>query len=232
MNEEQHQQPPMSFKEKLDRAKTIMILPSLSVIVFLRYRIGYRILDSGWYLGVALVVFLIGAGTYDARSPFPAAMQWYSGAIVVLGATHRVIAWFQLRKGTQPHSYSTGISRLGFSFLPKWLRSPGLANAIYDPLVTAIVGFIVHQNISPAFGDWLFVAAVSTLFLEIFISVKSADRDMDIADGLIVAGVQAQTVKQWDGGGIESTNDGHGAISTGLGRDLTQQLKMQRRKNA
>ena len=212
----------------MDLAKMVMVLPSLSVIVFLRTRIGYRLLDSGWYLGVALVVFLIGTFNIDPSSPFPHAMEWYAGAIAVMGATHRMIAWSQLRRGTQPHSYSSGVSWLGLRLLPKFLRQGGTPNWLLDPLATAITGLIVSEKLSPAFGGWLLVAAVSTLFLEIILSVKSADRDMDVADGLIMAEVQSDSAKRFGGGAGSEESDGGAVISTGLGADLRQRIKTRR----
>lgn len=227
--QDQPQQSGMTLQQKMEIAKTIMLLPSLSVIVFLRRRIGYRLLDSGWYLGVALIVYLIAFFSYDPRSRYPNAMHWYAGGIVVMGAIHRAIAWMQLRRGTQPHSYATGISWLGFGFLPSWMRSPGMANCLYDPLLTAVIGVVIYKTFSHAFGYWLLTAAASILFLEILLGKKAADREMDIADGLIAAETQAQAVGRFETTSRQRDGDDGGVVATGLGDDVASKVHLRQR---
>lgn len=223
------QQSQMTWKQKMDLTKAIFCLPSLSVIVFLRSRIGYRLLDAGWYVAVAFLVYLIGVFNYDERQPHPYVMQWYAVAIVVMGAFHRAVAWVQLRRGTQPHSYSTGLSWLGYRILPKWLRKGGAPNWLFDPALTFTAALIIHEQFSHALGVWLLIAGGSTLFLEMVLSANAAQRDMDVADGLIMAGEQSQTVKRWKGSEA-STSDQSRPISTGIGDDLAAKIRARRGK--
>jgi hypothetical protein len=217
----------MPYRQKVELLKAIAALPSLSVIVFLRKRIGFRLLDSGWYLAVAFVVYLIAIFNYDPSYPYPHAMEWYALGIVLFGAFHRGQAWFQFKKGTPPHSYSSGISIFLNRRTPQFIRRNRLANVVFDPLVTILTGAAVRIALSPIFGNWLMFAGVSLFLYELFIHANSINRDMDIADGLIAADIQSDSAKRFKGttSAGSSENDGGAAIPTGLGSDIQARIK-------
>lgn len=210
----------LSLHQKTDLARAIIVLPSLSVIVFLRRRIGFRLLDSGWYVAVAIVVFLISQFTFDASRKFPHAMDWYALAILLFGAFHRAVAWFQFRKGTQPHSYSSGISIMQTRGTRPFVVRHNLINRIFDPLFAAAIGITIREAISAPFGNWLICAAVSLFCYELFIQSNTANRELDTADGLMEVSIQSKSVERFKGTANAATSRADTGIPTGLGADI------------
>lgn len=219
----QQQQQQMTYQNKKEVAIGLLALPALSVIVFLRRRIGFRLLDSGWYLLVAVAVYFIALFNYDPRRPFPHLMEWYALSIALMGALHRMVAWLQLRRGNQPHSYSPGVSLFFTKRTPRFMRA--IAHVVVEPLVVLLVGFLVRDSFSIPMGNWLIFAAASLMFYEIFLTLSHADREMDIADGLLAAHGQGEAVQKFGGVAGSAASSGKSEpISTGLGKDIRRNI--------
>lgn len=214
----------MTYREKVNLFKNITAIVSLSVVVFIRRRIGFRLLDSGWYVLAAIAVGLIALFTYDPGSRFPRVMFWYALGILVFGAVHRAIAWFQFRRGTQPHSYSTGISIFELLPIPRFLRGGRAMNAVFDPFAIGITGIVVRERVFEPLGNWLMFSAICLFLSEIFMQAHAVNRDMDVADGLVTAGVQAEAAKRFEGVKDDSGADSGVPVPTGLGRDIRRKL--------
>lgn len=217
----------MTYKQKVELVQALASLPALSVIVFIRRRIGFRLLDSGWYVIVAIIVYLIAWFNLNPQARYPYAMEWYALGIVVFGAFHRAVAWFQFQKGNQPHSYSSGISIFETSRTPRFFRRYRLANRLVDPFVAAVVGLLVKVDVSDVFGTWLLFSGASLFLWELFIQGRAVGRDLDTADGLMEAGMQSDTVKHFErkGKAADVGSDGGPVISTGLSSDIAGRVR-------
>lgn len=224
--------PSMTLKQKLDLSLSIASILSLSVIVFIRRRIGFRTLDSGWYLAVALLVYILAVFNPEPDSPFPDLMAWYALAIVVLGAFHRLLAWIQIQRGTPSHSYSSGISIFELRWFPRFVRVWRLTNRFVDPAFTLMVGWYIRHDLSVALGNWLIFTSVCLAFYELFVQRSITNLVLDLSDGLTVAESQGATVKrlrQAQASPSAVHSDGE-AISTGLGKDIAGKVKERRKE--
>jgi hypothetical protein len=223
----------MTFAQKRTLVVTIMMFPALTVMVFLRHKIGYRRLKP-WqlFLMALLLVFLPTLGSVTrSLSPFGPAQpaSSYSTPVIIfvlamlaLGLVQRHMRWTDIRNGVVWHTYSPGVSYL--SVLPlrdDWVRR------FVDPLACAVVGFIVWFTISTTLGWWLVFSALALYIVEQYAYEQQLEHDLDILDGLFASQIQSETMEHFSGGQQPEKLrplDQTGGIPTGIASDIVQQI--------
>src|SRR5450755_2873912 len=142
----QGQQEAITFEQKVNILQNITLFPALTVMVFLRRKVGYRFLDM---LKIqAMVVLLLAYGAFSTLSFGPTAggmVTLFAFAVLIAAIIERRLRWRDIKRGVSWHTYSRGISWFS-SFLP---ISEVAARRFIDPagaLVAGIVFFILFRT--------------------------------------------------------------------------------------
>ncbi len=182
---------PGNFKGWQDMALGICMLVALTVMVFMRRRIGLRKLRKGYLFGMAfamVAVNWIGNLRFSLfggiGSNGNVALRNYAFLFLAVGLWEHYERWQELRRGELAESTrSHGVT--WFDFLP--MREDRLY-LIVDPLVTFLAGALLRYRLGfGLLGLWIMLAAIAFRFVEKAVHERSIDRDLDILDGFIEA---------------------------------------------
>lgn len=210
----------MSFREKNEFVHTLAFFPALTVMVFIRKGVGFRLLRRGYIFGMGFGLWLVSVLSYNPRDPLPDAMQWFALAFVTVAFYQKIRRWLGLRRGASVHSYDTGVSAFIGKRTPHFLRSYWRVNRFVDPVCVVIVAFYVQRLVSEPLALWLYFSGACLLFFENTVYAKAFERDIDIADGLVSADMQSETVKHFQPPVSNDSHQADAAIPTGLGADI------------
>jgi len=182
---------PGNFKGWQDMALGICMLVALTVMVFMRRRIGLRKLRKGYLFGMAFVMVTfnwIGNLHFSLfggmQSEGNTALRNYAFLFLAVGLWARYQRWQELRRGELAESTrSHGVT--WFDFLP--LREDRIY-LIVDPLVAFLAGLLLRYRLGLGLlGLWVILAAIAFRIVEKAVHERSIDRDLDILDGFIEA---------------------------------------------
>jgi len=220
----------MTNQQKIDWIAWLFQYPALTVMIFLRRKVGFRQLKP-LKLFIMMCVLIWGPGIIAALSMGVAKVQeegslWMKGFGVVMLATglvQRYLRWRDIRHGARWHTYSRGVSY--FEFLP--IRQD-LVYRIVDPLVCFGIGWGISDTVSQGLGSWVMFCAVTLAFLENYSYDKQLEYALDTLDSLVESEVQTQLVQHF-ADGQEAQKQVHSlkktaGIPTGLGPDIERLL--------
>lgn len=182
---------PGNFKGWQDMALGICMLVALTVMVFMRRRIGLRKLRKDYLFGTALVMVAVNwTGNLrfslfgGMQSDGDTALRNYAFFFLAVGLWARYQRWQELRRGELTDSTrSHGVT--WFDFLP--LREDRIY-LIVDPLVALLAGLLLRYRLGfGLLGLWVMLAAVAFRIVEKAVHERSIDRDLDILDGFLEA---------------------------------------------
>jgi hypothetical protein len=186
---------PVAHQHVLEKPSRIRLIPALTVIVFLRRRVGERMLNMLWLLPMAAALYLIQPLTGRALDDH--ALRIFAVACAVLGIAHRVQVERMKRGMLAPwHSYSRGESWLSFLPLPATF-----IHMVLDPALCALLGWLVVQHVSVWLGYWLLVAALMLFFTEFHDYRNQYHRNADLRDGLVEGQIQGDAILGTTGDG-------------------------------
>ena len=165
----------------------LCFFPALTVMVFMRRRIGLRMLKPTRLIGAFVLLYLYSGfgvallgGTYKDMQ----AVQYFAVAFAILAIAHYWRSWREFNRGIRLHSYSSGISHLEVqNRLPRFFKSHRRIYRMVDPFFCLIISFYV-MVLSHPLGLWI---AVSSFSLRIFEQARyeaALTRDLDIVDSL------------------------------------------------
>lgn len=217
----------MPLLEQLQIIQWAMRFPALTVMVFLRQDIGYRMLNPISLIGIALVMLMF-AGLFSLESR-PEDLWIFTVVMLALGAGQRLKRWRQIRQGVKHHSYSLGTSCFDSAGIPNFLRCNGRANNFLDPACCIIAGFLL-LHYSRALGTWLIISGLCLRFYQYAVFRKEMHQALDINDGLVTAKVQSEIVEHFEQPSGPDRQQQSQGIPTGLGSDIEQHIE-QRRKD-
>src|SRR5665213_4299716 len=191
----QPQQGP-TFRESYAKAKWLMQFPALSVMVFFRHDLGYRLLDPLRVLGITIFLIFFGVLAQPGNeSAEPIALFYFGICFLVLAIAQRIKRWFQFNRAVRQHSFYIGTSPFAFRWLRSFMHRNRRVARFIDPLFCALVGAACYP-LSHALACWLFFSAFCLRAYEFIIYERDRNLDMDTIDGLINAENQGQTVEQ------------------------------------
>jgi len=216
--------------ESYARAKWLMQFPALSVMVFFRHDLGYRLLDPVRVLGITIFLVFFGVLAQPGNeSAEPIALFYFGGAFFVLAVAQRIKRWLQFNRAVRQHSYYIGTSPFAFRWLPAFMRRNRRVARFIDPLFCALVGAACYP-LSHALAGWLFFSAFCLRAYEFMIYERDRNLDMDTIDGLINAENQGQTVEHFENAEGTAPRPQSSGIPTGLGYDVQEHIKRRRPK--
>ena len=197
MSEEKQTSGMVPLHEKIDMIRRIAIFPALTVMIFLRRGIGFRLLKTTW-LVVLAIIMIVGSLLFPAiAEPHGTAMILFALAMLGWGFFQRWQRWCDICSGVRWHTYCPGVSYLEYIPWPAFIQSHRRINRFLDPLVVAIVGLIAGLLLSHLLGTWIEFAGLFLFVYEQDLYEGMLNHRLDTLDGLIAAEVQQETVKHF-----------------------------------
>lgn len=174
----------------------VLAVPSLTVMLLLRRKIGYRTIQPWMLLLAFMAMFMMGGGSLMAGfSPFAAGgsgagkylMLLAAFLVAGLGIMQRRAAWMRITQGERWHTKSRGLSHL--AFLP---FSEHIVQRFIEPTVCAVLGFLFLSLGQTSMGIWLLFSGLCLAALEAIIYDVQLNQMLDQLDGLVEAEVAAE----------------------------------------
>jgi hypothetical protein len=223
------QQQAITFEQKVNILQNITLFPALTIMVFLRRKVGFRFLDL---MKIQVMVVLLWAyGAFSSITFGPAAggvIFLFSLAVLITAIIERRIRWRDIKRGVSWHTYSRGISWFS-SFLP---LSEIMVRRFVDPAAALIPGIVLFFLFRPL-GLYLILSAICLFVFETIDYQKQIDRMLDQLDNLVESEVVSENVEYFQQGGagrVRSVEETAG-IPTGTDPDLAAAIERRRARS-
>ncbi len=224
----------LTLGEKMKIVQILSIYPALTVMVFSRRKLGFRMLKPSRLIGVAMLLVVVN----DVFGFFNGLGFWFSEyPWIFLGFAffQRWRRWQEICRGERWHTMSPGISFLEDLPLPEILTSHRRIYRFVEPVAYYILGCIlVHLGLA-ALGRWIAFAGFCSFIFEQTVYERQLDRDLDTLDGLVAAEVQAETAEHFSGDMVsvnQRTLTDTAGIPTGVAFDIHRQIEKRRARQA
>ncbi len=218
----------------------LSLLVALTVIVFMRRGVGWRVLTLGSLYGMAAVLYILqGIGNYHVSIPLvgvvgahhqTVSLKIFGLVFLAVGLWQRRVAWKELvRGGTSDTTYSLGESH--FEFLPV---KKSILYRVIDPAITFLMGLCLHRLGFIGLSLWFIFASVCWRLLEQHRYERQLDEHLDGRDRLIEAEVLAMAAEHWQRGAMDTKTGGPhpDAIATGVDSILEAEIARRKKKAA
>jgi hypothetical protein len=223
----------MTYSQKKALIESLSIYPALMIMIFIRRRIGFRLLKSNWIVGIAVVLLALTAMFPVAAQPFPIVMVGFALAMGALGTVQRYHRWCEICTGVRWHTYAPGLSYLERFPWPVFFLRCRRIYRFLDPALCIILGTIAGF-LSHLLGSVILLSAVALAVYENALFERMLENDLNILDGLVAAEVQVETVKHFEGAKqpeeIQRTLEETAGIPTGVAPDIHHQVQLRRAK--
>lgn len=226
--QEQQQQQATTLEQKINLVQNITLLPSLTMIVFLRRKAGFRFLDlMKIHIMVLLLWVYAGFVSISAGAGDGTAISLFSLAVLIAAMIERRLRWNDIKHGRSWHTYSRGISWFN-SILP---LNETIVKRFIDPAAALIAGvalFFLFRSLA----YYVILSAVCLFIFETIDYQRAIDRQLDIYDSLIDSEVQSQNAEYFQGGqpAGERPVEETAGISTGVSPDLAAAIERKRQR--
>jgi len=218
----------MSLGQKAQIITNIMIYPALSVMVFLRRDIGYRMVNPKWLTGVTLVEIVISLIIHP-RNGSPNALFLFAIASFAFGMVQRFKRWREVNNGVKQHSFYIGTSCFDSPKLPAFLRRNRRIARTADPILCVTVAMYSWQFF-PALGFWLFFSGMCLAGFEGDVHRRDRNQTLDMVDSIITSEIQSDTIEEFEEAPNATPQEPAAGIPAGLGDDIHDHLKRRQPK--
>jgi hypothetical protein len=195
--------------------------PALTVSLWLRRDIGYRLIHPAKLFAVAGIVFVVAIlatpGNEDAR---PADLAVFAVLTFAIGMYQRIKRWSELNRGIQQYSYYTGTSAFSsFRWLPHFVRRNRRPERFLDPFVCALIG-LAFLPVSRALGMWLVFSAFCLRSFQHQVFMRQRNLDLDMIDSIVISELQSQVLDQYEQEYGAPQHQTDNAVPTGMSEDV------------
>ena len=217
--------------EQYRLAQRLMEYPALTLMVFLRRDIGYRMLNPlvlAATFGFLAVVTILLAPSHEAARPMD--LLIFAGLGFLSGIAQRIRRWRDLNRNVRQHSYYIGSSPFDQNWLPDFFRHNRRAARFLDPIACAGIGLAILP-FSRALAVWLIFAGFCLRAYEDKLFNTERTRELDTSDSLIESEIQGQTVESFSQPPDPNQNPpAEPSVPTGLGDDIQAHIKRRQKK--
>jgi hypothetical protein len=226
----------LTLSEKMKIVQYLAIFPAITIMVFIRRKVGFRMLKPSRLMGVAMFLWFInGLCNIDLLIFHPAGFLFAEFPLLFLlvALLQRYRRWRELCNGERWHTLSPGISYLEVLPLPAFLKAHRRIYRFVEPVMCFIAAMFIGVILSPALARWIAFSSIMLFIYEQTLFEKQLDRDLDILDGLIASEVQSETVEHFAGpqpDDKERSLQETSGIPTGVAFDIHRQIERHRAK--
>lgn len=208
-----------------ENSKWLMRYPAMTVMVFMRRDIGYRLLDLKPMIIMTGILMLVAAIIPpDEPGANPEYLLWFALISLFLASCQRTKRWREFKRGVLQHTYYIGTSPFDFQWLPRFCRRFRRMGRFADPFFCIIAGGIMLLE-STALGFWLMIAGAALRIFEDVVHEKELNRDFDILDSVIISEVHGNTVEQFDDSSPHTPQPSSQPVPTGLAPDIEEHIR-------
>jgi hypothetical protein len=227
----------LTLSEKMKIVQYLSILPALTIMVFTRRKLGFRMLKPARLIGMAFFLSFINDLTNILPFSHGAGFLFSEVPLVMLifGFYQRYRRWKELCNGEQWHTLSPGVSYLELLHLPAILTAHRRIYRFVEPFACFVFSMLFGIFFSQPLSRWFAFSAFAMFIFEQSLFEKQLDRDLDILDGLVVAKVQTETVEHFAGpqpDEAQRTIEETAGIPTGVAFDIHRQIEKLRAQQA
>jgi hypothetical protein len=221
----------LPLSQKIDVTKNLMPYPALTLMVFLRRDLGYRLLNPTWLWGVTIVEIVIAVVLHPPNGR-PNTLFDFAVVSCGLGMIQRLKRKRELAQGILQHSFYLGDSRLRFRWLPGFVKHNRRVERFVEPALFFLTGTILLLY-QPLLGFWLVIAAACLRVVEADVYDKTRNRELDMMDSLIVSKGQSEVVEKFEGPTPGSTGSQmpEPKVPTGMADDIAAHIKRRKAKH-
>ena len=221
-----------------DRATGFAMLLALSVMVFMRRKVGLRKLGKGVLVAMTALMLIVswfnnlhfsllgGFSSGDDES-----LAYFAIAALCVGLWQRRKRKQEIKCGEAEHTFSHGDT--WFNFLP--IREDFILRFV-DPAVTFIVGGLLHYRLGlGVLGLWVMAAAVAFAIVEQAVHSKREDQFLNDLDTHYEAKMRARVMTHLIGRDempMRNADETGASISTGADAQLAAQIAKRRQEMA
>lgn len=218
----------------------LSFFPALTLMVFTRQRLGFRVLKPTNLIGITMVIWFIQGicgmnilFLHQVGGVF-SAFPWI---FLTMGFWQRRARWKELLAGQCWHSYSSGISFLEkIPFMPAYFKDQRRLYRWGEPALLFLLSMGVGILLSQGLARWMALSAIAMAIYEQTAYDRQLERDLDILDSLVASEVQSSTVQHFTepqaGEQVLSLDQTAGVVSTGAAYDIKKQIERLRAKRA
>jgi hypothetical protein len=231
----QQQTQDLTLSEKMKIVQYLAIFPAITIMVFMRRKVGFRMLKPSRLIGMAFFLWFIGDlfNMLPFTKPPGFIYDRFPLLLLAVGFLERYRRWRELCNGERWHTMSPGISYFELLPLPAILRSHRRIYRFVDPAACFIFSMLFGIFFSQPLARWFAFSSFCLFIFEQTLFEKQLDRDLDILDGLVAAEVQNETVKHFEGPQPDEeqrTLEDTAGIPTGVSFDIHKQIELRRAK--
>jgi len=227
----QQQWKSLTLEQKLAIGANIALYPAMTVMIFIRRRLGYRFISLPKLVVMSVFLLILGAlaGALGSLGRNSWLVVVFSLAVFVVGVVERRFRWREIKAGVSWHSYSRGISWLN-NFLP---YSDSTIKRFFDPAAVLVVGVIFVVLIQPILGYYFIFSALCLFSFEAYDFERSINMMLDQLDAMIDSEVISSNVEYYSQPGevkqrpLEQT----AGIPTGVAPDLQAAIERRRSRS-
>ncbi len=201
-----------------------MKFPALTLMVFSRRDIGYRLLSPFMLLavfGLLAVVAILATPGHEAAHPEHLLIFALVGFLS--GIAQRIRRWLDVNRGVIRHSHYIGTSAFDFRWLPFIVRRNRRVARYVEPIFFALIGLALFP-FSRALAVWLIFAAFCLRGFEDQVFRRQRNRELDLSDSAIIADQQARVLEQYEQAQHAPPNEGSTGIATGMADDIQKKI--------
>ena len=222
----------LKASELYDIALWVMQYPALTLMVFLRRDLGYRLLNPFKLFTVfGLLAVLAILATQESGEGSPTAVLIFCGIGFLNGIAQRLRRWHETNQGVVRHSYTIGNSPFNFPWLPHFFRRNRRMARYADPLFCAAIGIILFPHFR-GFGLYLVFAAFCLKGFEVQVFMRERNRNLDLVDAILTGESQTHELEQVQSEPIIQPTQSNAGIPTGMGSDVEQNIRQNKQGRA
>ncbi len=171
---------PRRFSDWLrgENSKWLMRYPAMTVMVFLRRDIGYRLLAPIPMIVMTGILMIVAAIIPpENQEAHPEFLFWFAMLSLFLSSCQRTKRWREFKKGVLQHTYYIGTSPFDYRWLPQFCRRFRRMGRIADPFFCIFAGLVFLPE-STALGFWLMIAGAALRIFEDVVFQKELNREL------------------------------------------------------
>jgi hypothetical protein len=224
-----------SLTDKMKIVQTLAVFPAITLMVFIRQKIGFRMLKPSRLIAVAIFIMFIdglcstfGHQTGMLFTEFPWVMLGF-------GFYQRHRRWKELGRGELLHTQSPGISYLERLPLPQFLLEQRRIYRFVEPLLCFIAAMIIGVFISRPLAQWIAFSSFALFIFEQTLYEKALEHELEELDGLITAEVKAKIAEHYSGTQTDQeqlTLEQSAGLPSGVSKDIQKQIQLRRARLA
>ena len=214
-----------TLREQLELTQWLMQFPALTVMVWLRRDIGYRLLNPLGLLAVtAFLLFFSALAQSRNGDNQPVFLLLFAVVTFILGISQRIRRWREINRGVRQHSYYLGTSPFdGLRWLPNFCRRNRRIARFVDPIFCAVIGLALIP-VSPILTLWLVFAGACLRSFEYTVHQREWNLALDTVDSIIISEVQGRTVEQFEETPATPPQQPTTGLPTGIGNDIRDKI--------